>query len=1156
MSDYTAKATTELYLNGTAAKNEIAALEQKAQQLSLALDNAREAGNKALEKTLNKQLKECNTNMKQLQRETLDVTKVLNNLSSAKPKELEATIKRLNNALNSDDVKRGDKDWIKLTNSIKAARAELEKVNAEQGKGQSSWAKAADGFNRYFGGITAGIAALAGLTLGLKKFMDMRNELEQSQASLESITGLSKADIADLTEEAKKLSTTTTETGVRITASSKEIVDGFTTIGSKRPELLGNKEALKEVTEQALILAAAGVEPAVSFDAVTASLNQFNLGADQSARVINVLAAGSLAGSAEANDLAGSMKNVGTVASDSNMSLEQTVAMLEVLASKQIVGEEAGTKLRGSLLKLKDAGVGYASGQFNVRDALIEVNAQLAKHTSAAEQDAIKQKIFGAENITAGTILLQNVDAYDSLTNAVTGTNEAQRQAQTNTQTTAAKLKQAQNQFNELGMELVKNLNPAILKATDFGTGFLKLLVQMPKFLNENKATLIALGLAIAGYTTVTYAQIAADKIKFFWNEKLKESFKKLWLTLSENPWGAIAMAAGIFLGVLIDIWRKNKDIAESQQTLRDINKKISDEYIDQKSKIDSLVATLENEKISLDKRKQALGELQKIIPGYHAQLTAEGKLINNNKNAIDDYLKSLEKEIAFQVRQESLKEAMNKQLKAQRDVDLSNKESESLAKQRKSGELSLFSFVDKWNEQKEIRHKAFQEMEDAKEVIKQLEKEISTAGVPSTASTQTTSTKNPTGGTPETDTKELDKQLKAQEKLLEDANNEIINKYKARRNEELDWQEEYDALSEAQELAHLKALESLRKKYGKSTTDLQGQILDKEQSLRTKTDKLEAKKNKEKLNKASDGMQSLIKLENEKADKQAESIDKQHAKFMQAEAKKNEMMKADFERQASINQLYSDAIGNFGGMLGQFLADQEMSTKDFMKGMIMLALDVLEKQVLINVAAAQAGSLASPESIATWGAAGTAKAAIITGLIMAAFEGVKAVVSAGLENGGSLVDVTRAQDGKLFKAENNPNARGFVSRTSLLVSENGEEYVTPAGMTRQPVVRSVLNVFETARRNNRISSITPEVIAASVGIQARGYKSGGFLYPQKESSKSNNNITDMTPVKLLVDEIRGNKIKNIIYVEGKGSISEQMQKMNKNQANSRRLRQ
>lgn len=421
------------------------------------------------------------------------------------------------------------REHIANQKKIAAEYGNMEKAADKAAKSsETSISKMANGFNKYFAMFTAALAALTGFTLGLKKFMDMRNELEQSSANLKAITGLDDQSVEWLRKYAKELSTTTTEAGVRITASSKEIMDGFTVIGSKRPELLKNKEAMADVTKQALTLAATGVPVETAFDVVTASMNQFNLEGKDASRIINAIAAGSLEGSAEADSLAGSLKNVGTVANDSNMSLEDTVAMLEVMASKQLVGEEAGTKLRGALLKLKDAGVGYVSGQFNVRDALVEVNQQLDSKAGALQRDALLQKIFGAENITAGTILLQNVDAYDKLRVAVTGTDTAMRQAKIQTATVTAQLAQAQNKFNELGMELVKDLNPALLKATNFGNTFMRMLMQMPQFLKENKVGIAFLVTGLTAYLIALNASNIATKSKLAWSalEKVADYLK------------------------------------------------------------------------------------------------------------------------------------------------------------------------------------------------------------------------------------------------------------------------------------------------------------------------------------------------------------------------------------------------------------------------------------------------------------------------------------------------------------------------------------------------------------------------------------------------------------------------------------------------------
>jgi len=573
---------------------------------------------------------------------------------------------------------------------------------------ESGFSKAANGFNKYFAIFTAGLAAVTGLTLGLNKFMDMRNELEQSSANLKAITGLDDKSVAWMRQYAKELSTTTTEAGVRITATSKEIMDGFTVIGSKRPELLKNKEAMADVTKQALTLAATGVPVETAFEVVTASMNQFNLTGKDANRIINSIASGSLEGSAEADSLAGSLKNVGTVANDSNMTMEDTVAMLEVLASKQLVGEEAGTKLRGALLKLKEAGVGYASGQFNVRDAIVEVNKQMDKKAGALQRDALLQKIFGAENVTAGTILLQNVDAYDKLRVAVTGTDVAMRQAQIQTSTITAQMAQAQNRFNELGMELVKNLNPAMLKATNFGTNFMKLLMQLPMFLKENKVGIIAFVAGLMAYLTVINLSNMATKAKLALAvlEKVADYVKIMALrtrialtgeatiaelrlvaaqnalnaSMMKNIWGLVAAAIAIAIVYFADFLAKTKEVTEAQK----IANSVMDDYrsafvensksiIQERSNLTALVTAIINTNDNQSTRNRLIDELNTKYPGFISFIDKEkvsnelltAALANVNEQ-YDMKLKSVAMNSKSQAYENAIVKSMQRQLEIQ----------------------------------------------------------------------------------------------------------------------------------------------------------------------------------------------------------------------------------------------------------------------------------------------------------------------------------------------------------------------------------------------------------------------------------------------------------------------------------------------------------
>ena len=100
------------------------------------------------------------------------------------------------------------------------------------------------------------------------------------------------------------------------------------------------------------------------------------------------------------------------------------------------------------------------------------------------------------------------------------------------------------------------------------------------------------------------------------------------------------------------------------------------------------------------------------------------------------------------------------------------------------------------------------------------------------------------------------------------------------------------------------------------------------------------------------------------------------------------------------------DVIAGFeeelGSLIGEFLTGQEKDIKGFLKATLNASLDALERTITISIAEATARSLASAGSVATFGAAGLARAALLTGLIKGAFAGVKGIVNS-FEGGGTI---------------------------------------------------------------------------------------------------------------------------------------------------------
>lgn len=215
--------------------------------------------------------------------------------------------------------------------------------------------------------------------------------------------------------------------------SSVMVASSFETIAGLNADFAKTADGLGIVSKASITLSkAAKMELQPASESLVGSMNQFQMAADQADRAINVLAAGQAVGAASITQASESLKNFGSTAYAANLSFEQTNALIQVMGKFSLFGAEAGTKLRGSVLKLQQSGAGYASGQFVLSDALEEVRKKMDKLRTAKQKDAYLNKVFGAENISTGRILLNNIDTYKQFTAAVTGTQEAYKAAEIN----------------------------------------------------------------------------------------------------------------------------------------------------------------------------------------------------------------------------------------------------------------------------------------------------------------------------------------------------------------------------------------------------------------------------------------------------------------------------------------------------------------------------------------------------------------------------------------------------------------------------------------------------------------------------------------------------------------------------------------------------
>lgn len=188
---------------------------------------------------------------------------------------------------------------------------------------------------------------------------------------------------------------------------------------------------------------------------------------------------------------------------------------------------------------------------------------------------------------------------------------------------------------------------------------------------------------------------------------------------------------------------------------------------------------------------------------------------------------------------------------------------------------------------------------------------------------------------------------------------------------------------------------------------------------------------------------------------------------------KEQELRQEDIQKERddlqAKSELYNGYAATIGEILGTALLEGEVTFKEFGKKIIIAGLDILRKQILLNIAAATAASLASTESVATFGIAGLAKAARMTLLIETAFAAAKAGI-------GSLSDGGHTGPGGKYQPA------GIVHRN---------EYVIPQEGVMNPQLRPFIDAMEYARKNGNLQLTNMAALMNASG--RRGMAAGGF---------------------------------------------------------------
>lgn len=1107
-----------------------------------------------------------------------------------------------------------------LQGILKQHRQEIKGITTETKKATVSIGSMVDWFNRFGGVILSVIGFLTGFTLALRAIRDERNKLEESQAGLKALTGLDDDSIAWLTGQAKTLSTTMTKEGLRVRQSAAEILDAFMLVGSAKPELLGDKEALKAVTEEAMRLQAAAKDITLNeaVDSLTLSLNQYGAAADQAGRFTNVLAAGSQAGSANIASQAKAIRNAGTAAASANVPIEQTVALIETLAYRGIKDEVVGTGLKKFFLVLQ-------TGADETNPKIVGLDKALENLKNKNMDAGAIKKMFGEEGYNTASVILQNTEMVKDFTAAVTGTNVAYEQAAINSDTAQAKLEQARNKMKLAAIDLGEKLNPALTVSTNMLTNVLKYLPGLIDWCKKwggtvlwlstillvyatrlkiitawysiwNSLTKIAtvLNLAYAasmntlsGYTvtsfgnlrklsmlmqghsvllkslrTATYLYAAAVQVLHGRVDLAAKSLKAAWTIMSSNPIGLLVTLVLAAATASYKLTQRTKAYYDLNKVNEKITEKSNDEYARQSSLIEQLTTKIHNNNLSNFERKKAIVQLQAIIPDYNAEIDKEGKIINENTEALDRYNAVLATNI-------ELKEA----------ADELDKHRINLMRLQKSPALSDNSPMGSMARE-DVRNKISQEEEIVESLTARYKKLVQEKWK---ALNPNTPKNNPTGGndggkcpicgnkpcTCDKNNTSKDKFAQAEadyyrriadikrkyladdkmtqeeyNKQMRDAEIQLLNdKLKVKGLEPSEIQRINDQILDAE----IKARDELRRLDEQSAKDEEKRRkeqaeetfsrLDKEYQMQVEAAAMYHYENRTSEEEYFNELRRLqdvyyhkvlndAAISEEKKNQVREQMRKRNLKDAQKDAEEEKRI----EREKF--DILSDLAKGFGETMAQFFTDSEVSLKDFLKNILTMSLDALERMMIMAV------TERTIKNIGSLGFVGVAKAAGEIALITAAFETAKGLIS-NFYTGGFTPS-------------------GDWNQPQGIVHSN--EFVANRFAVANPNLRPIFDAIDVAQRSGNVGNLTAEDIAAVAGSG----KSTRTVPAKAPAASATTTTNDPAMVAMLIECTRVlRKLKNRLdaplvaetYVTGKRGINQaqkEYQKLNNNKSRNK----
>ena len=254
-------------------------------------------------------------------------------------------------------------------------------------------------------------------------------------------------------------------------------------------------------------------------------------------------------------------------------------------------------------------------------------------------------------------------------------------------QTDAGKMKQLQNYIGGIKAKIgsiVVGLQPYLAAASQVAI-LVSSFGQLYNVVRVAGVGLLGFGRTLLGCINIQKIASTVSLAFAFVQKGLAAAFGISTVAAGALTAALLALGAALIIGPIIwgiveacrayssssnDAGVKTRQLAESQQAIARAHQRATESTAENILVINTLSKRVHDNNVKLSERKKALERLKQLVPGYLASYTKEGKLINDNTQALTQYIAKLKEKAYVESLKQEMVEAYTKQRKAQRELD------------------------------------------------------------------------------------------------------------------------------------------------------------------------------------------------------------------------------------------------------------------------------------------------------------------------------------------------------------------------------------------------------------------------------------------------------------------------------------------------------